>query len=378
MARIADLPRADVDWTGALEEICTDPSRVTPVYQPITDLRRGEACGYEALSRFESTLDANPAEWFTAAAILGYGPLLESAVLSRILEARRDLPPNCFLALNVSPGALVSEEVESLLEMQRDLRGLVLEITEQTPVSDYDRLSASLRRWRQRGAQVAVDDAGAGYASMRHVLALEPDFVKLDRTLIAGAHRDSRRMAAISAFGAFANSMDARLVAEGVEHVEELDALILLDVPLGQGYLMGRPAPGMDPIVPGIGRHIRVAAERQNRDGISALMEHAPSTHDLATEPPVGITLGVDSSRILFLVDELGRPLEVVLRRTGTPDQVFRAMSVAGADAPADVAVRAMARPMAERFAPIACCDEQGRLLGVIRVERLVEALARA
>lgn len=366
------------DWRSALEEVCSDPSRVEPVYQPIVDTSRGRACGYEALARFRSNLDAGPAEWFAAAALHGYGPLLEATVLARMMVARESLPPDCFLSVNVSPGSLVSEEVTNLLDSQTDLRGLVLEITEQTPVEDYDELSAALRGWRDRGAAVAVDDAGSGYASLRHVLALEPQFVKLDRALIAGVHDDTRKVAAVTALGAFASSLDAWLVAEGIEEPEELDVLLALHVPLGQGYLLGRPEPAVRSVPDDVSRRIRSGARRQRAGGLGALMEHAPATREIDSGPRADQVLGVETARMLFLLDEFGRPREVVLRSaSGAPGLRHPAMCTSLETSPSELAVRAMARPSAERFTPVACCDERGRLLGVVRVERLVEALAR-
>lgn len=110
---------------------------------------------------------------------------------------------------------MLSPELAEIFAAAGDLSRVVLEVTEQTKVADYGALEAALRPVRAAGALVAVDDTGAGYASLRHVLALSPDFVKLDRSLVANLHREPRRAAAVSAIGALAAELDAAVVAEG-------------------------------------------------------------------------------------------------------------------------------------------------------------------
>lgn len=366
-------------WPAALKQVAADPSRVRPAFQPIVDVQRGVVSGYEALARFESPISVSPAEWFTAAALYGYGPLLEATVLRSFIAARARLPANCFLSVNVSPGALVSDEVQECLAEQDDLRGLVLEITEQTPVEDYDRLGRSLDAWRARGTKIAVDDAGSGYASLRHILTIAPQFVKLDRALVEGLHEDTRKVAVVTAIGAFASSIDAWLVAEGVELQEELDALAALEVPLVQGFLLGRPEREMHPVPVDLSRHMR-ARSRSRDGGIGPLLEHAQAIGAGCEEGPgpPGSQLGVDSTKIVFRLDEFGRPTEMVLRDDAAAEPtVHAAMAVALDTPPWDLATRAMARPEADRLAPVACCDDEGRLLGLVRIERLVGAIAR-
>ena len=191
-------------------------------------------------------------------------------------------------------------------------------------------------------------------------------------------HDDTRKVAAVTALGAFASSLDAWLVAEGIEEPEELDVLLALHVPLGQGYLLGRPAPAATSIPDEVSRRIRSAARRQRAGGLAALMEHAPATRQIDSGAPAEGVLGVETARVLFLLDEFGRPREVMLRsESGAPGLRHQAMCTSMETSPAELAVRAMARPSADRFSPVACCDERGRLLGVVRVERLVEALAQ-
>lgn len=212
----------------------------------------------------------SPASWFAAAAEHGMSATLEAEVVRRALAAGRELPRDCFLSLNVSPEAVLSPELAEIFAAAGDLSRVVLEVTEQTKVADYGALEAALRPVRAAGALVAVDDTGAGYASLRHVLALSPDFVKLDRSLVANLHREPRRAAAVSAIGALAAELDAAVVAEAREHGAELASLARLDVPLAQGYLLGRPGPQMSHLTPALVRTIRnldrVVAAQTARD----------------------------------------------------------------------------------------------------------------
>ena len=122
-------------------------------------------------------------------------------------------------------------------------RPVVLEITEHVEIDDYAGLRRELKRLGP-SVRVAVDDAGAGYASFRHILELAPDFVKIDLDLVRGVDAEPARQALIAGMGYFAVKRKLRLVAEGIETRKELDALQALAVPYGQGYLLGRPRDG--------------------------------------------------------------------------------------------------------------------------------------
>ena len=360
-----------LDWPVLLAEVCADPARVRPVFQPVVDLRRGVVCGYEALTRFESDAQASPLQWFGAAALYGCASQLEALALRAVLEARCDLPPTCFLSLNVSPEALASDEVAGVLLDAGDLAGIVIEVTEQTPVEDYDSLRRRLSGLRASGAAVAIDDAGAGYSSLSHILALEPQYVKLDRSLVNDVDLDARRATAVSAIAGFAGRLDATVVAEGVERPGELERLTALGVPLAQGYLLAKPAPMFGGIAPAARRLLRAAAggRARVRDGsLGSLVEPAPT-----------VPLGEDArdDRCTVTVDEHARPEEVLVREpNGRRGIRGAAMRVLACESLADTAVRAMARPAHERYLPLTCVDEHGTLVGIVRLERLVEALA--
>jgi len=210
-----------------------------PAFQPIVDIMRDEVVGYEALTRFND--GAAPDVRFAEAATVGLGVELELATLRRALEAADGLPPGPWLNLNTSPRLVVeSKEFRDLVASSR--ADLVLEVTEHAAVADYPAFRRAVELLGPR-VQMAVDDAGAGFASLRHILELRPAFVKLDRGLIAGIDTDEARRALVAGMRHFANTTGMRLIAEGVESKAELAVLRELDVHLAQGYLLGRPQP---------------------------------------------------------------------------------------------------------------------------------------
>jgi EAL domain-containing protein (putative c-di-GMP-specific phosphodiesterase class I) len=215
-----------------------------PVFQPIVDLSSGRTVGYEALTRFDDGV--RPDVCFANAAAAGLGAALESACLRAAQRDAIALPAGAWLSLNVSP-ALAAAMVPLIAILEHGERDIVIEITEHAPISDYAGLTAALGGIR-RHIRIAVDDAGAGYAGLKHILEIRPDIVKLDIALVRGVDGDPVRRALIAGMGAFARESGCVLLAEGIETPEELATLRALGVPLGQGYLLGRPA-AIDDIV---------------------------------------------------------------------------------------------------------------------------------
>jgi EAL domain-containing protein (putative c-di-GMP-specific phosphodiesterase class I) len=212
-----------------------------PVFQPIVDLAGGELVGYEALTRFAGEMAPDAA--FRAAAGAGIQRELELATLRRALRQGASLvQPGQFLSLNVSPAVLVAAGGELGRLLHRRRHDVVVEITEHSEVADYDELRAAVGRFGPR-VRLAVDDAGAGYSSLRHILELRPSFVKLDLSLVQGMERDPAREALAAGMQHFAERSGFRLIAEGIENQSELAQLRSLGVGLGQGYLLGRPLP---------------------------------------------------------------------------------------------------------------------------------------
>ena len=230
------------DRTGV--EAIIEARSFWPVFQPIVELRSGLIVGHEALTRFED--GRRPDVVFGFATSAGVGIELELATLREALLASAALPSDTYLNLNVSPDLVRSREMKGLLAGAT--RPIALELTEHAVIDDYDQLREDLK-FLGSNVRLAVDDAGAGYASLRHILELKPDFVKLDIALVHRINRDAARQALIAGIGYFATRRRIRLVAEGIETAAELRTITELGIWYGQGYLLGRPrdARGTEP-----------------------------------------------------------------------------------------------------------------------------------
>jgi EAL domain-containing protein (putative c-di-GMP-specific phosphodiesterase class I) len=210
-------------------------------FQPIVDLRSGRAVGSEALARFAQQPIRPPNVWFAEAASVGLGVELELTALDLALEQLHRLPTGLYLSLNASAETIMSEQFQVTLAGVPAER-IVLELTEHTPIDDYLRFERSIQDLRSKGVRLAVDDAGAGFSSFRHILNLHPDVIKLDIGLTRGIDRDPARQAlgrALLTFGL--ETYDTTIVAEGIETEGELATLRSLGCPSGQGFFLGRP-----------------------------------------------------------------------------------------------------------------------------------------
>jgi EAL domain-containing protein (putative c-di-GMP-specific phosphodiesterase class I)/AmiR/NasT family two-component response regulator len=212
------------------------------VYQPIFDLRDERIIGFEALARFSLEPKRTPDVWFDEAQALGLGPDLELTALRLAMADLGSMRDGAYLAVNISPSTALSRQFREAMSSLEPGR-LVVEITEHARVEDYEALAESLRAVRGRGARLAIDDAGAGFASLRHILLLAPEIIKLDISLTRDVHSDRARRALASALISFATEIEAGIVAEGIETQEEMDALRNLGVQYGQGYFLARPGP---------------------------------------------------------------------------------------------------------------------------------------
>jgi diguanylate cyclase (GGDEF)-like protein len=206
-------------------------------YQAVHALSDLETIGVEALSRFPQN-SSDPGDWFSSASEAGVGVKLELAALRNAITILPGLTG--FLSLNVSPATLVSPVFTRLMSTL-PLDRIVVEITDHQSVEDYVALKAVLSPLRDQGLRIAVDDAGAGFASTRHVLALAPEFIKLDMSLVRDIDTDPARQALAVALNAFASKTGSAVVAEGIETAAELDCLRGLQIGLGQGFHLSPP-----------------------------------------------------------------------------------------------------------------------------------------
>ena len=300
-----------------VEALMSERGAVTPVFQPLVALATGQVSGYEALTRFRQPPQRRPDEWFLQAQRVGLGGALEAHAIKLALECP-GRPPGVYLSLNLSPSTLNAPEVQEVLPA--DLTGLVIEVTEHELAADEGELQADLLVMRDRGARIAVDDAGAGYAGLQQLMRVQPDLIKLDRSLVQSLDTDPAKQALVDAFVRFGRRTGAQVVAEGIETEEELRTLADLDVNYGQGYFLAKPGPPWAQISPWI-------AEKLLRRSLGGVM----SVEDIGQLPEGGdqrlaavcarvarvSTLSELESLSAVIADELGSDEVVVFLRSG-------------------------------------------------------------
>ncbi|MEH3139873.1 MAG: EAL domain-containing protein [Mycobacterium kyogaense] len=233
---LPDMAREDA-LHQRVNDLLAAPSPLRAVYQPIVELGSESVVGFEGLCRFPSGAERSPAYWFDVARRLGRGVPLELAALSTVLAGVGTVPPDCFLAVNASPSTAMDARLHDAL-LAADTP-LVLEITEYEPFPDG--LADALKPLRDSGIRLAIDDAGAGYASFKQILQLRPDVIKIDGSLTSDIDRDPAKRALVIAIVRLCAETGAITIAEAIERRDEQATLSELGVQWGQGYLFGRP-----------------------------------------------------------------------------------------------------------------------------------------
>lgn len=189
---------------SAIEQIISD-NDISIYFQPIFSLKNNKVAGFESLARFFTTPYKTPDVWFKEAKKVGLNETLEMLAIKNAVTNIAKFNNSTYIAINCSPSHILSGALENTLQ-NIDCTRLVLEITEHSPISDYEKMRTSLTPLRKRGLRLAIDDVGAGFSSFQHILELEAD-----------------------------------IVAEGIETEEELNSLRKLNVDSVQGYFIGRP-----------------------------------------------------------------------------------------------------------------------------------------
>ena len=237
-SRFGELLAAEVRTRHDLEalEAAVAGNGVASVFQPVARAGSLRVEGFEALTRFVDGMPPEPR--FRSAGLLGVRVELELAAMTQQLRAAEALPTAAWVALNLSPSVMLDRRLPAVLA--RTDRQVVLELTEHDPIEDYAVLLRALATL-PGSPKLSIDDAGSGYACLAHVLALEPDFVKLDKAWVREVDTDGARQALISGVRGFAEELGAQVIAEGVERAEELAVLEDLGVAYVQGHLLGEP-----------------------------------------------------------------------------------------------------------------------------------------
>jgi EAL domain-containing protein (putative c-di-GMP-specific phosphodiesterase class I)/DNA-binding NarL/FixJ family response regulator len=241
MARSEDYDERGAEDLARVRSVIDDDA-FEMVYQPIVALAENRVVGVEALARFNTEPRRSPDVWFGDAVAVGLGTELDMAAAEKALRILPALPPGVDLFVNVNPESIFSDRFAELMGGVR-AESVVLELTEHAPIRDYDRLRASVAALRDTGYRIAVDDVGAGYASLRHLLNLRPDVLKIDISLCRFIDADRARQLLAGALASLGRELGATVVAEGIETAAELQAVRDLGIDAAQGYYLGRPGP---------------------------------------------------------------------------------------------------------------------------------------
>jgi EAL domain-containing protein (putative c-di-GMP-specific phosphodiesterase class I) len=222
-------------------EACIAARAFTLAYQPIVHLDTGSVAGVEALCRF--TDGASTEGRFQDAERLGLAAELDLAIIESVARQMPEIPDG-YVSINLSPSTVSDERLgDALLGSGLPVERVVVEVTEHARIPDYERAEHILTSLRSAGVRLAVDDAGAGYATFRHILALRPDMIKMDRSITENIDADTARRALATALVIFGGEIGATVIAEGVETEAEIVALRRAGIHRAQGFALAPPAP---------------------------------------------------------------------------------------------------------------------------------------
>ncbi|TMP02438.1 hypothetical protein CWC11_18360 [Pseudoalteromonas sp. S3178] len=228
--------------TKILIENIIKTKAITIYFQPIFNLATNRLSGYESLSRFFTEPYKTPDVWFKDADNLGLGEELEILAIQNTLHCMDEFAPHAYITINTSPAHILSGAINNVLK-DVDCTRIILEVTEHSPITNYQAMRAALEPLRAKGVKLAIDDVGAGFSSFQHILELEADIIKLDISLTQNINNDRRKFLLAKALCGFAKAINCSIVAEGIENEDELFTLRKLNVDNVQGYFIGRPAP---------------------------------------------------------------------------------------------------------------------------------------
>ncbi|NTX56591.1 EAL domain-containing protein [Myxococcus sp. CA039A] len=361
---------------------------VTSAFQPIVDLRDGEVIGHEVLSRGQGTLES-PHELFTHARMSGYTWELERACWTSALRRISTLPEDQRRApffFNVSPDVLSDPRFgdgSTLALLERHGLGprhLVLELTEKAVIEDGALLQRLTRECSEQGFGLALDDFGAGHSGLVTLVHCVPRFIKLDQALVRDIHLHDYRQHLVKSLVAFSSSVDAILIAEGVETWEEMTVLLRLGIRHAQGYLLARPAP-----IPGrpteafetrrrVAMRALLLRERADDSTVGGLVIRRATADAKATSEAV-TNLFRDAPQVDHVVVLDGaRPQTLVTRRSLAAGGGRQELPLVVEDQMAVTALvgLAMARAPEAVYDPVVVTDAQGEFLGTVTMKQLL------
>ncbi|GAA3401563.1 bifunctional diguanylate cyclase/phosphodiesterase [Paenibacillus hodogayensis] len=286
--------RADGERTERFLAILREQA-IHTVYQPIVSFTDGNVFGYEALTRGPEHTDfQSPLELFKFAEGEGMLYALDRLAREKAIAGcgglRRDqrvfinIPAHVIHDPHFTPG----RTLRLLEQCGLSPHNVVFEITERSSLEDFSTAKTILQHYRSQGYQIAIDDAGAGYSSLQAIAELHPDYIKVDRSLIRNIHKDKIKEHILETFVTFADKMNIRIIAEGIEQTDELYKLMQMGIHFGQGYLLARPDPAMAPVEERLIAQIRHRQRSGGSNGFPPIGEIASITRVL--EPTTNIS----------------------------------------------------------------------------------------
>lgn len=374
-----ETPEAVESWTDLIQAVINGGG-VVPVFQPIVDLRHGRIVGFEALARFTTGPAVAPNLWFAEAARRGLLAEFDAAVLRSQLAIRSALPPDTFLSVNVEPESLLDERVINVFLEHSPLDGIVVEVTEHRGLGDPVRIRDAIDQLKRRGALIAVDDAGAGYAGLQQILIIEPQILKLDRSLIEGIDSDETKASLVEMLGVFAGRIGATVLAEGIETASEAKATAELGVELAQGYYFARPAPpwvGMeDEVIDSIIDHNTDRADAFTLRPVLSPHPSMEASSESAFSDGSIYAVGVTAHRASpVVVTRNAKPIGVLYPNA---TELTRVLVVQLSTTPAELANRIATGNPDKAAQPVLVVNSDGHYIGVVTITRLLKYLARS
>lgn len=402
----ANLHEDNIDTIRELKEII-DRQAIMPVFQPIVSLADGGVIGYEALSRGPqgSTLE-RPDALFSAAAEGDLTWELEYLCRTKALEKAKGIIASKMLFINVDPQIINDRRFQKGLTREllqnycAETGNVIFEITEKTAISDYKSFCRILDNYKSQGYRIAIDDTGAGYSGLKTLAETRPHFIKVDMALVRDIDKDGLKQAMMKALRDISLITGSQIIAEGIETRDELETIISIGIPYGQGFYLQKPAPAFVDIAPDI-RETIIAINRgksgdQRSPHAVPVGEIARPVPDIAPETTVGQVLDYFASQPqvqgLPVVDEgqavglvmknelmaslagnygkalyMNRPISLLMNR--------RPLVVDCATPLCAVAERALARLEGNVYDHILVARE-GKYCGAVSVKRLLEKLA--
>ncbi len=355
-------------------DIVNNPTLLSIHLQPIVDLVRGISVGYEALSRFPCKPQITYPQWFKEANRLNLSENLEAIAISNARLKLPELPSTCFMSVNITPSALDSAPVKEALA--GSLTQIAIELTGQISSESLEKLSNALGELRSRGAIIALDDTGVDYLGLRTLEVLKPEIVKLDRSLITEVDKDPIKQALIRMVSEVVEGIGGWVLAVGIERQEEIATLIDLKVPLGQGWVLGKPQDQLTEISSDLSQYISNTSHDVVNSATYISLRSITKKVFMAENLESLIEANV-ANAYAVVVDYLGQPVHLY-RRSGVNSwhEIPITLLIHPDEEPYVVAKRILSREEGNRFEPVLCLGPTNQWNRILEVDDLFENLA--